>query len=361
MDSLFFRTTETDSPSQQGDLSPIPVDAEAEDAACAMLELAERIPPKAISMCDKMVQVTPTLLKTPKFSVVDVIKSSSQLRAFTGIVSLEKFGAILTSLQTLENLEERKYTLQCRDRLFLTLAKLKVNLSYACLSALFDITPTTCRKYFGDTLERLSRIMKKVIRFPTKAEIAKNLPKCFSKFANTRVILDGTEIKIEKSKCLRCRIRTYSHYKGAHTMKILIGVTPSGMISFVGDCMGGRASDKVLFLRSGLLEVLNREDAVMVDKGFLIENECLERGITLIRPPFKEAKKQMSPSDAYKTAAIASARVHVERSIQRLKNFKILKNELPQSLLPYCDNIMIVTAGLTNLSCPILSKNRFLA
>jgi len=65
-------------------------------------------------MCDKMVQVTPALLKPTKFLVVDVIKSPSQLRVFTGIVSLEKFEAILTSLQTLENLEERKYTLQCK-------------------------------------------------------------------------------------------------------------------------------------------------------------------------------------------------------------------------------------------------------
>lgn len=74
----------------------------------------------------------------------------------------------------------------------------------------------------------------------------------------------------------------------------------------------------------------------MADKGFLIEKECLEKGVGLVRQPFKESKKQMSAADAFQTAAIAAA-----RAIQRLKNFKILKHELPTTLLPFCDDIIV--------------------
>jgi len=39
---------------------------------------------------------------------------------------------------------------------------------------------------------------------------------------------------------------------------------------------GGRASDKLIVNQSGILHKLEVGDIVMVDKGFSIENECLE-------------------------------------------------------------------------------------
>lgn len=68
---------------------------------------------------------------------------------------------------------------------------------------------------------------------------------------------------------------TYSHFKGRHTVKFLIGVAPSGLITYVSRGFGGRSSDKAIFNLSGLMEKLDpHNDAIMVDKGFLIENEC---------------------------------------------------------------------------------------
>lgn len=98
----------------------------------------------------------------------------------------------------------------------------------------------------------------------------------------------------------------------------------------------------------------------MVDKGFLIENECRDRGINVIRLPFLKDKKQVSPEDAFKTAQTAAARVHVERAIQRLKVFKILKTDLSYEMLPYCGSIMTTIAGSSNQSSPILAPERFL-
>ena len=54
-------------------------------------------------------------------------------------------------------------------------------------------------------------------------------------------------------------------------------VTPAGLIRFVSESFGGRASDKAIFCYSGILRRLeSTRDAVMVDRGFLIDDECTQ-------------------------------------------------------------------------------------
>jgi len=338
-------------------LEPDPIPMTAPEA---LLELGNQLPRRASD--DKGCTATPTLIDEGRTSVYDLLKGDKHLRAFTGIPNTTRFKQLLHVIALLEGKERKnpERCLSCRDRLLLCLMKLKLNLSFVCLSALFNVSSFSCTRFFRDMIMKLARVLEFAIPFPTKEEIQKNLPICFKNFKTTRIILDCTEVKIEKSKCLKCRISTYSHYKGGNTMKVLLGVAPSGLITYVGPFFGGRSSDKALFLASGLLNKLEPKESVMVDKGFFIEEECLMKGINLIRPPFKDGNLQMTPKDAYTTVAVAAARVHVERRIQRMKVFKILKNEFPFRLLPYSDNIITVIAGIVNLGTPILSLNKFL-
>lgn len=57
---------------------------------------------------------------------------------------------------------------------------------------------------------------------------------------------------------------------------------------------------------------------------------------------------------------IARARVHVERAIQRMKLFKVLKGPVPWEMVGALDHILITIAGIVNLSSPILADKRFL-
>ena len=53
----------------------------------------------------------------------------------------------------------------------------------------------------------------------------------------------------------------------------LIGIMPSGAITFVSELYPGSISDKELTHKSGLLQMQWDEgDSVMVDKGFLVED-----------------------------------------------------------------------------------------
>jgi len=67
-------------------------------------------------------------------------------------------------------------------------------------------------------------------------------------------------------------------------------------------------------------------DAIMVDKGFLIDDLCIEKGIELIRPPFLKNKIQFSKAETLLNKDIACASIHIKGINQRLKMFKIFQN-----------------------------------
>ena len=77
---------------------------------------------------------------------------------------------------------------------------------------------------------------------------------------------------------------TWSDYKHHNTFKFLIGISPSGFITFLSDCYGGRATDKFITMDSGFFEDLERDDEVMTDKGFNIKEELLMYFCTISVP-----------------------------------------------------------------------------
>ena len=46
---------------------------------------------------------------------------------------------------------------------------------------------------------------------------------------------------------------------------------------------------------------------------------------------------------------LARVRIHVERMMERIKNFKLLAGILHLSLVPHADNIVMITAAISNL------------
>lgn len=313
---------------------------------------------------EKCVQVTPMAIEKEVLLPIDlIIKSEKKLNALTGIRSFELLETIVLCVSKVlatQNPCPKKCKLSVKNRVLLTFIMLKQKTTFEIVSSFFDTTPNTAKSYLKSTLKLLASALSVVVYWPTKEEILNNMPKCFSKFSSTRVVLDCTEVSIQSTKCLTCRLATYSNYKGRHTVKYLVGVTPSGMISFISKGFGGRASDKHIVVRSKLLEKMNPNDAIMVDKGFLIANECAQYGVKLIRPPFfRKEKQQFSAIETHNTSLIAAARVHVERTIQRLKIFNILKGPIPRSLIPYMNCIMVVLSGIVNLSTPILGPDKF--
>ena len=160
----------------------------------------------------------------------------------------------------------------------MTFMKLKHNVSYAILKVLFKYSSISqCRKIIFGMIDKLQFCLKSAVYFPSKEEISQNIPLCFAEFADVMVVLDCIEIHIQRPKELCCQQATYSRYKSDFTIKFMTGVTPGGMISFVSKAYGGKISDDAIFQQSKILDLLEKGDAIMVDKGFRVEKLCKKK------------------------------------------------------------------------------------
>lgn len=90
--------------------------------------------------------------------------------------------------------------------------------------------------------------------------------------------------------------KLFSSYKNHVTLKGLVGIAPSGAITFISQLYSGSISDREIVERSGFLKLeFDNGDTVMADKGFTIE-DLLPRGVTLNIPPFLGSNSQMTAS-----------------------------------------------------------------
>lgn len=270
-----------------------------------------------------------------------------------GLSSLAGVG--FTAFMWLLNLLPNKNIVKIRkvDRLLIFLMKMKTGLSYIALGILFGINRTSSKRIFTSTLMLLVQKCQQVVTWPTKSSIIATMPPVFFKhYPNCRVIIDCTEAKIEQPARIDHRVHMYSHYKGGFTIKFLIGIAPNGAITFVSKCYGGRSSDTHITNDCGLLNYLEPGDVVLADKGFpgIKSDNAL-----FVLPPFLN-DGHLTEEQVHETYNVASVRIHVERSIQRVKNYNILQ-KLKSHLLPYVDDIVFMSCVLANLQPPIIKQD----
>ena len=146
------------------------------------------------------------------------------------------------------------------------------------------------------------------------------MPRSFKDtFRTVRLIIDCTEIKVQTPSSLTLHSEFYSNYNSATSLKSLIGISPTGAVSFVSALYTGSISDQEITPRSGLVELLEPNDGVMADKGFTIEDILTPRNCALNIPTFLREKPHFSADDAKKIQQIAKLRIHVERAIRTAK------------------------------------------
>lgn len=93
---------------------------------------------------------------------------------------------------------------------------------------------------------------------------------------------------------------------------------------------------------------------------FFIRDVCAAKNIKVYQPPYLRSKAQLTAEQAIYKSRIAAAQVHIERSNQRIKLFKILCGRLQTTLIPHVDSILKVICGVINVSSPILADDKFM-
>ena len=93
---------------------------------------------------------------------------------------------------------------------------------------------------------------------------------------------------------------------------------------------------------------------MMADRGFTIRQSLRALGIDLNLPPFMEGRGQPSAADVQEGRSIASLRIHVERAIGRIKQYKIMKGVFPFKMARLANQIVHVCAYLSNFSSSLV-------
>ena len=143
------------------------------------------------------------------------------------------------------------------------------------------------------------------------------------------------------------------------TYKGLVGIAPSGGITFISELYDGSISDVEIVQRCGILkkDLWNESNSLMADRGFNIENLLKPLGVSLNIPTLLHGREQLTNDEATESQTIASVRIHVERAIQRIKKFRQIRNEIPLVLHGSINQIWTVSCLLCNFM-PHLIKGK---
>ena len=251
----------------------------------------------------------------------------------------------------------RSRMLNVEEEFFMVLVRLRCAFPIEDLAIRFNISSSTTSRILITWYDFLHIKFRSIPIWPTKKLVNETMPSCFKDvYPNTCVIIDCTEIFTVMPTSYRTQSAMFSKYKHHHTAKGLIGIAPSGATTFVSDLYAGRSSDKQIKNHCGILKLLERGDSLMADRGFDIVND-LPKGISLNLQPFLEGNFQFTLEKESETKRIASVRIHVERTIARIKNYKILQNTFPLSMAANMNKIWVIVCYLVNFLQPLIKAD----
>ena len=311
------------------------------------------------------------VLEQQRFRLSNMKDDDSKVHFYTGFTSYAALNAVFTYIgpcvnslcySKLESEAQQVHRKRCRPRtlppmeeFFLTLVRLRLGLMEQDLAYRFNVSQSTVSRIIVTWLNLLYLKLKEIPLWMPKGLVHAAMPEQFKKnYPTTRVILDATEIYVEQPKLPEIQQMTFSSYKNDNTYKGLVGISPNGVITFVSPLYPGSISDKELTRRSGIFNLLEEGDSVMADCGFDIEEDLALLGVRLNIPPFLRGKAQLSQRELISTRRIASLRIHVERAMERIKNFHIFDRSIPSSLTDIANRIFFVCCVLADFQPPLL-------
>ncbi|XP_016425630.1 uncharacterized protein LOC107753874 [Sinocyclocheilus rhinocerous] len=189
-------------------------------------------------------------------------------------------------------------SMQPIDEFFLFMVHLSVGLTERDLAHRFNIHQSAVSPIITSWANFLYAILGSVRIWMSEEAVKAHMPKEFQDYPDTHVVIDCIE--------LRCKTPTslLLQGEGSHcTYKGLNGMAPHGTVTFVSFVYA--VSDKELLKQSGIVSLLKPEMAIMVNKGFFIDN-CVP--CKVYRPSCLLKKEQMPAEEVRETQSIARLR-----------------------------------------------------
>lgn len=257
--------------------------------------------------------------------------------------------------------------LALKEQLLLVLCRLRNGFHLKDLAFRFNISSQVVSVTFNSWIQFMYKKLGYLSLWPHREVIMNNMSSQFkADFPNTLAIIDCTELKTETPSSLSAQSQLYSEYKSSTTLKALVVTDSRGSFMFSSPLFTGSISDKEICEKGGFFDVLKdllkegfiqEGDSIMADKGFRIDKELAELKLKLNIPPFSTKAGQMSASDVNLTRKIAKHRIHVERIMSKIKNFKLLSRKIPVTLFSNINEIWMVCCYLTSFQNVLVKVN----
>ena len=123
----------------------------------------------------------------------------------------------------------------------------------------FNISQSTVSRIIITWINFMYLQFKDLPLWPKKV-VASYMPQVLKdQYPSTRVIIDATEIFIEQPHLPEIQKMTFSSYKNHNTYKALIGISPSGAITFISKLFSGSVSDKELTRQPGIFRFVRSQ------------------------------------------------------------------------------------------------------
>ena len=102
----------------------------------------------------------------------------------------------------------------------------------------------------------------------------------------TQVILDATEVPIQKPRKVNDQSATFSLYKNKYTLKTLVGCSPRGVVTFISSSYGRSESDRQVLERSSLMAdgQFQPGDSIMADRSIMVQDLFATKDVKVNTP-----------------------------------------------------------------------------
>ena len=341
-------------------------------------ELSEKLQ-ASDDMCQKLKKERTCLKyqlyqKSRKDFVNHLVSSDKMCKHYTGFPYVFRCKAVFHYLDPGEEGENIIFGANCKERgddrgrprmlspfdgYLLTLCRLRCNMNLQHLSYLFDASQSTVSSTIITWVNFIYLKLGMVNIWPDRTTINDNMPMTMkAKFPFVCVIVDRTEVYAEVPQSLVMHKLLHSDYKSHVTIKNLVGIMPGGGFTFISPAFPGSYSDRGIVLQSGILYpcLWGKGDVIMADRGFTVQDLFGPLGVSVIMPNFLKGRDQFTKEETVMNQQIASERIHVERMIEKLKNFHIFDSPIPVTMFGSVNQIITVHCFVISIILSLLQK-----
>uniref|UniRef100_A0A6P7GGC3 Uncharacterized protein LOC114342190 n=1 Tax=Diabrotica virgifera virgifera TaxID=50390 RepID=A0A6P7GGC3_DIAVI len=294
-----------------------------------------------------------------RFSFEQIKNNDAHVEMYTGITSSALYLVVFDLMNSFELNYYEKWqvtSLPKIDQMLMTLMKLRLNLPHEDLAIRFNCSTATVTNTLMTWIYALHEVLFKHLmdKIPSRAKNQISLPTVFLSCRNCRIILDCIEVHTETPTSSQQQQLTDSSFKDCNTWKVLVGVAPNGVVTYVSSAYAGPASNRGIVEHCGILDQMGYGDVIVADKDFLLLKDLLPKGVDLHIPPFR---MQLTEAQVYETE-IPKLMIPVERAIRRIKCYNILQ-QIPNFYLPQTSVIVQLCAALTNFLPLIIDDEQY--